>query len=134
MPTLPSGDILSSGIEYQQFPSRTWNINKETGRIEGEADRLPSVRQAAEIILNVNRFQWQIYRPYSGSMFDGLLGQESGFVAAELQRRIKDALSVDNRIQSITDFSFSMDDESMYVSFRVLSVYGVTDPVEVTIS
>lgn len=135
MSTLPSSEMnLSAGIEYRQFPSRTWNINKETNRIEGDTDRLPSVQQAAEVILNVLRFRWQIYRSFSGSRFLDLMGQEAGFVAAELQRRIKEALSMDDRIQGITDFSFTTNVDSLTVQFRVLSVYGTTDPVEVTLS
>lgn len=135
MATLPTGGIgLSGGIEYRQFPSRTWNINKETNRIEGYADRLPSVQQAAEIILNTLRFRWQIYKSFSGVRLQELLGLESDFVGAELQRRIREALSMDDRIQGISDFTFSMDENKMILNFRVNTVYGITDPVEVTIS
>ncbi len=135
MSTLPTGGIsLSEGVEYRQFPSRTWNINKETNRIDGYTDRLPSVQQASEIILNTLRFRWQIYKTFSGVRLDDLIGLESDFVDAELQRRILDALSMDDRIQGISNFSFSMDGDAMVVNFRVNSVYGVTDPVEVTIS
>lgn len=84
--------------------------------------------------MNVLRFQWQIYRPYSGIQYHDLIGQESGFVAAELQRRIKEALAVDDRITGISGFSFSVDGDAMTVNFRVNTVYGTTDPLEVTIS
>ncbi len=135
METLPTSPInTTGGIEYQQYPSRTWNVNKDTQRIEGDTDRLPSVQQAAEIILNTQRFRWQIYQPFSGVHLEDLIGQESDFVGAELQRRIKEALAVDERIQGISDFSFYMEEDSMMVQFRVNTVYGLTDPVEVTIS
>lgn len=135
MATLPTGGIgLSDGVEYRQFPSRTWSINKETNRIDGYADRLSSVQQAAEIILNTTRFRWQIYKSFSGVRLHDLLGLESDFVGAELQRRIREALSMDDRIQGISNFSFSMDGDKMLANFRVNTVYGVTDPVEVTIS
>ena len=135
METLPTSPInTTGGIEYQQYPPRTWNVNKDTQRIEGDTDRLPSVQQAAEIILNTQRFRWQIYQPFSGVHLEDLIGQESDFVGAELQRRIKEALAVDERIQGISDFSFYMEEDSMMVQFRVNTVYGLTDPVEVTIS
>lgn len=135
METLPTSPInTTGGIEYQQYPSRTWNVNKDTQRIEGDTDRLPSVQQAAEIILNTQRFRWQIYQPFSGVHLEDLIGQESDFVGAELQRRIKEALTVDERIRGISDFSFYMEEDSMMVQFRVNTVYGLTDPVEVTIS
>ena len=104
MATLPEGNgVISAGVEYRQLPSLTWSINKETNRIEGYADRLTAVAQAAEIIINTERFEWQIYRAFSGVRLDDLLGLESDFVAAELQRRIREALSMDNRISGISD-------------------------------
>ncbi len=130
MATLPSGGAISGGVQYEQYPSRTWRIDKETNRIDGCSDRLQSVTQAAEVILNVERFSWQIYQPYSGVRLHDLLGQEPDFVAAELQRRIREALTVDDRISGISDFSAHMEGDAMLVSFRVNSVYGDTDPIQ----
>lgn len=135
MTTLPTGGInLSQNVEYRQFPSLTWHINKETNRINGEADRLDAVRQAVEIILNTERFRWQIYRPYSGVSWLDLLGQDPGFVGAELPRRIRDALTVDDRITGISSFSYMVDGDGMTVSFSVNSVYGSTGRIEVTLT
>ena len=54
MPTLPTSAIdLSAGVSFVSQPSRTWYINKETSRIQGECDGWQSVRQAVEVILNV---------------------------------------------------------------------------------
>ena len=39
---------------------------------------LAAVRQAVEIILSVERFRWQVYRPYSGMQWEGLIGQDPG--------------------------------------------------------
>ena len=100
MPTLPTSTIdLSAGVSFVSQPSRTWYINKETNRIQGECDGWYSVRQAVEVILNVERFRWQIYSPYSGMQWDGLIGQDPGYVASELQRRITDALKMDDRVR-----------------------------------
>ncbi len=133
MATLPEGNgVISAGVEYRQLPSLTWSINKETNRIEGYADRLTAVAQAAEIIINTERFEWQIYRAFSGVRLDDLLGLESDFVAAELQRRIREALSMDNRISGISDYAVTVDGDTMTVSFRVLTVYGETEPINFT--
>ena len=133
MATLPEGNgVISAGVEYRQLPSLTWSINKETNRIEGYADRLTAVAQAAEIIINTERFEWQIYRAFSGVRLDDLLGLESDFIAAELQRRIREALSMDNRISGISDYAATVDGDTMTVSFRVLTVYGETEPINFT--
>ena len=100
MPTLPTSAIdLSAGVSFVSQPSRTWYINKETNRIQGECDGWYSVRQAVEVILNVERFRWQIYSPYSGMQWDGLIGQDPGYVASELQRRITEALKMDDQVR-----------------------------------
>ena len=127
MAVLPTGGAaLSGAVMFEQQPSRTWNINKDTNRIEGETDGLSSVKQAVEIILNVERFRWQIYRPYSGMQWEGLIGRDPGYVASELQRRIMDALKMDDRVRGISDFSYSIDGNVLSASLTVNTVYGDT--------
>lgn len=136
MPTLPTASIdLSAGVTFVSQPSRTWYINKETNRIQGECDGWQSVRQAVEIILNVERFRWQIYSPYSGMQWDGLIGQDPGYVASELQRRITDALLMDDRVRGISDFSYTVEGNTLRASLTVNTVYGDTQTsVEVNIT
>lgn len=136
MPTLPTASIdLSAGVTFVSQPSRTWYINKETNRIQGECDGWQSVRQAVEIILNVERFRWQIYSPYSGMQWEGLIGQDPGYVASELQRRITDALLMDDRVRGISDFAYTVEGNTLRASLTVNTVYGDTQTsVEVNIT
>lgn len=128
MAVLPnSGNAnISSGVTFIQQPSLTWYINKETNRIRGETDGLEAVRQAVEIILNVERFRWQIYSPNSGMQWAGLIGQNPGYVASEVQRRIKDALSTDERVLGISNFEYTMNGNDFVCSLTVNTVYGNT--------
>lgn len=135
MATLPVGMDLSAGVTFVSQPSRTWYINKEINRIQGECDGWQSVRQAVEIILNVERFRWQIYSPYSGMQWDGLIGQDPGYVASELQRRITDALLMDDRVRGISDFAYTVEGNTLRASLTVNTVYGDTQTsVEVNIT
>lgn len=136
MPTLPTASIdLSAGVTFVSQPSRTWYINKETNRIQGECDGWQSVRQAVEVILNVERFRWQIYRTYSGVQWEGLIGQDPGYVASELQRRITQALTMDDRVRGISNFSYSTNGNTLTASFTVNTVYGATQTtVEVNVA
>lgn len=136
MATLPTSKRdLSAGVRFEEQPSRTWYLNKETNRLQGECDGLEAVRQAVEIILNVERFRWQIYSPYSGMQWEGLIGQDPGYVASELQRRIRDALSVDSRVTGLSDFSYSVSGNALTASLTVNTVYGDTQTtVEVTLT
>lgn len=133
MAVLPTSSInISGGVSFQSQPSLSWYINKETNRIEGTTDGLEAVRQAVEIILHVERFRWQIYRPYSGMEWDGLIGQDPGYVGAELQRRVIDALTVDDRVTGISDYDYTVDGSSLSAVFTVNTVYGsIAESLEV---
>lgn len=137
MAVLPeSGNInISSGVTFIQQPSLTWYINKDNNRIQGEVDNLDAVRQAVEIILNVERFRWQIYSPNSGMQWDGLIGQNPGYVASEVQRRIKDALSTDERVLGISNFEYTLSGADFVGSVTVETVYGrIQTTVEVNLN
>lgn len=128
MAVLPTSSInITGGVNFQTQPSLSWYINKETNRIEGTVDGQAAVRQAVEIILNVERFRWQIYRPYSGMEWDGLIGQDPGYVGAELQRRVIDALTVDDRVTGISNYEYTVDGNSLHATFTVNTVYGSFD-------
>lgn len=133
MAVLPTSSIdITGGVNFQNQPSLSWYINKETNRIEGTVDGQAAVRQAVEIILNVERFRWQIYRPYSGMEWDGLIGQDPGYVGAELQRRVIDALTVDDRVTGISDYDYTVDGSSLSAVFTVNTVYGsIAESLEV---
>lgn len=133
MAVLPTGNLPD--VTFQQQPDLTWGIDKTTNRIRGTVTGWEAVRQAVEIILNVERFRWQIYRPYSGMQWNGLIGQDPGYVAAELQRRIQDALRMDDRVQGISDFSYTVSGNVLTASLTVNTVYGaVESSVEVNLN
>ena len=133
MATLPEGNLQD--VRVRQEPDLTWSIDKETNRIAGEVTGLAAVRQAVEIILNVERFRWQIYRAYSGMQWAGLVGQDPGYVASELQRRMGEALRMDDRVRGISDFTYSVEGDILTASVTVDTVYGETQAsVEVNIT
>ena len=138
MPVLPdsgSVSLLPDGVQIVQQPSLTWGIDKGTNRIQWEIDGYQAVKQAVEIILNVERFRWQIYLPSSGMQWDGLIGQDPGYVASEVQRRILDALLMDDRVRGISNFEYTMSGEDFSASLTVNTVYGtVPATVEVKLS
>lgn len=135
MPTLPQGGSLPPIVSVESMPSLTWYINKDTNRIQGTVDNYDAVVQAVQIILNVERFRWQIYSPYSGMQWRGLIGEDPGYVAAELQRRIRDALMMDDRVTGIKDFKYTIADDVLTASLTVTTVYGdVQTTTEVNIA
>lgn len=124
MATLPQtgSDILSLNTDMQ--PSLTWAIDKETNRITGTTDGLEAVKQASDIILNTERYRWQIFKPYSGVEFEFLIGNNNSYVGSELYRQISEALKMDDRITGITDFTFEATGNNLIVNFTIQSAYG----------
>lgn len=122
---LPQSNIdLSQGIVFQDQPSLTWIADPVTNRLRGRGNNWEAVQQAVEVIVNVERFKWQIYTPNFGTDYDGLLGTEPGYAASELRRRLEDAFLPDNRILGIKDYAYSFKDVSLTVTFTALTVFG----------
>jgi len=134
--TLPQSEFdLSRGVVFQDQPSLTWIADPVTHRLRGRGDNYEAVRQAVEIIVNVERFRWQIYTPNFGTDFDNLLGRDAGYVASELQRRLTDAFLPDNRILGIASFSYTADGDTLTASVTVNTVFGeVNTTVEVQLA
>lgn len=131
MATLPQAEIdLSQGVVFQDQPSLTWIADPATNRLRGRGDNYEAVRQAVEVIVNVERFHWQIYTPNFGIDLTGLLGNDPGFVASELQRRLTDAFLPDNRILGISNFSYTFNDTVLTAAVTVNTVFG---PVNTTV-
>ena len=127
MATLPNSPAnLTQGVTFEEQPSLTWYVDPVSRQVKGTADGLQAVAQTVEIILSVERFLWQIYGPDFGMQWQGLIGKDPGYVASELQRRVLDAFSVDSRINGISEFSHSVEGDTMTVSMTVDTVYGPT--------
>ena len=134
MATLPQGVGISAPTEYVDLPTNTFIIDWSTKQIAGTGTGLAAMRQAVEIILNVERFRWQIYDSNFGSELQDLPGNELDYIQSELPRRIEEAFSVDNRILSVDNYVFSADGRgNLTVSFDVQTAYG-TIQEEVTVN
>lgn len=114
-------------------PSLTWYCDQAAGRIQGTIDNYDAVFQAVEIIMNTERYYWQIYKPSSGITLNDLIGQNPGYVAALLQRRCREALKMDDRVIDIDSFAYTFSGGNMTATFRVRTVYGnINQSVEVS--
>jgi hypothetical protein len=52
------------------------------------------------------------------------MGQDPGYVAAELQRRLEESLTVDDRVTGVKDFSYTVQGQALTASFTVSTIYG----------
>lgn len=106
-----------------QIPSRTYRL--QNGRIAGWIDELAAMRQAIEKVLHTERFTWLIYTDNYGVELKNLLGEELDLVMAEMERIVREALSVDERIIEIESFQVTQESrDTLLVSFFVTTIFG----------
>lgn len=132
MATLPEVGY-EDDIEIVGEPSKTWIIDRNTNQVKGIGDGLPAMRQLVDILLNTERYYWQIYTDNFGVETEDLPGNDRAFIEAELPRRIEDAMSVDERIEGVENFVFTQTEPgSLLCAFDVNTVFGtVAGEVEI---
>ena len=122
--TLPDIIGFDTDIQLTSRPSRTWIIDRNSMQVGYMDEGLEAVRQAVEIALNVDRFRWQIYNTNFGNELKDLIGDDADYIQSEFPRMVDDALSVDDRVIDTTDYIFTVNGDSMAVSFTVNTVFG----------
>lgn len=127
--TVPvSNDVFSLELNAANPPSKSFKLDPETGSVTRRIDGMEAVKQAVFKILNTERYLYPIYSWDYGVELSDLFGEPYDYVCAESERRICEALEVDDRINSVGEFNFSRGKKgSVIVSFTVHSIYGGFD-------
>jgi hypothetical protein len=110
---------LIQGFQIVEHPTKTYKLDIEKGTVVGYTDHLDAMKQAVYLILNTERFHYEIYSWNYGIELLGLIGEPKEYVYAELKRRITEALTQDERIESVDAFSFLADKNEVAVVFTV---------------
>ncbi len=116
--------ILTDHVEESRMPSLTYGIREEQQEVRGNIDGLEAVKQAIYKILMTERYRYLIYDFQYGVEFADLFGKPVSFVIPTVEKRIREALLADDRILSVTDFTFRMEREDLVVGFRVETEFG----------
>lgn len=128
MGILPETTInAQNGVVYQNYPTKTYYIDPISHHISGFTDGLQAMQQAVEIIVNIERYFWQIYTPNFGMQWNGLIGNNPDFVGLEMKRRLDNAFSIDSRILGISNYKYSIVEDNLTSTFTVHTVYGDID-------
>lgn len=127
--------FLSQDFEIEEQPSLTYKMDMENNCVRGYVDGREAVKQAIFRILQTERYQYIIYPWWYGIETLDLYGEPVGWVCAELERRIEEALLVDSRITDVTDFEHDTDVKGVvHTTFTVHTIYGdVSSEKEVNI-
>lgn len=122
-----TNDGLQQDFEIEQQPTKTYKLNRVDMGITGFVDNKEAMEQAIYKILNTERYSSLIYSWNYGIELVDLFGQPMSFVLPELKRRITEALTQDERIQSVDAFSFEVDKRKVHVTFTAYTIFGDVD-------
>lgn len=115
-------DLMEFALEEE--PSYTYKLDIDKGRIKGMTDEADAMLQAVYLILSVERYQYPIYSYNYGVELADLIGQPKDYVMSEAKRRITEALTQDDRIESVDEWAFETTKKSVIVTFVVHTIFG----------
>ncbi len=124
IPATNDHEVLRA-LTFDTDPSFTYKILIDQNRIAGYTDGQDAMIQAIYKILNTERYVYPIYSWNYGIELRDLFGQNMTYIAAELERRIREALLADERITLIDGFSFSYPKKNaIHVEFKAHTIFG----------
>lgn len=123
-PTLYSEVLTDPEYDITLYPSYTYYMNLNTNRIIGNIDGIEAMPQAIYKILNTERSAYLAYSDNYGVELMDLYGKQMTYVIPELERRIKEALEWDSRINSVDNFEFELKGSSVTATFTVHTIFG----------
>lgn len=126
---LPQNSIDDLTVDFEEIvqPSRTYKLDLERKRIVGYADGREAVEQAIYKLLSTERYDHLIYTWNYGAEIAKLFGQPIPYVYSELKRLITEALTHDDRIESVDAFNFSHVKHKVHVKFTAHTNVGAID-------
>jgi hypothetical protein len=113
------------GFEVETQPTYTYKMNLDGDAIRGTTDELEAMKQAIQKILLTERYQYVMYSWDYGIETIDLYGEPISYVCPELERRIAEALLMDDRIEDVTDFEFDTSQKGVvHAAFTVHTIFG----------
>ena len=117
--------FLEQDFEIEEQPTHTYKMNLTSELIRGYTDGQEAMKQAIYKILNTERYQYVMYSWNYGIELLDLYGEPVSYVCPELERRITEALTWDDRIQSVDNFEFNISKKGeILVTFTAHTVFG----------
>lgn len=117
--------FLDRDFEITRQPTHTYRMDLEPHQIIGYTDGLTAMEQAIYKILLTERYQYIMYSWNYGIELMDLFGMPVSYVCPELERRITEALTWDDRIDSVDGFEFDFPKKGIvHVSFTAHTIFG----------
>ena len=118
----PEEDLLEESAELSD---KTFLLNFENNRIQGNIKELEAVKQSIICMLETERYAYLIHTWQYGASIEQYIGQSYDYVTADIGREIKETLMTDDRVVDVYGFKFEQIGENLKVNFEVNTVYGI---------
>lgn len=115
---------IKNGFEFVTQPDLTFRLDPESMTIWDKISGINALRQAVYLALNIERYDWLIYSWNYGVELRDLIGKPTDYCVPEIERRVREALTRDDRITAVDNFEFEVGRGKIDVTFRVTSVFG----------
>lgn len=121
-------DDLTQDFEFFIQPTKTYRLNFNGKPSKGMLNGIEAMKQAIYLILNCERFQYEMFSWDYGIELADLIGQQNdGFLRSQLKNAITEALLQDDRITEVTDFHFNKEGQNLRVFFTAITTEGNVD-------
>ena len=127
--TPQGGTDLKRIAGLRKQPGKNYRMLLESNRVVGTCDGKEAMKQVIYKILMTERYRYVIYSWNYGVELEDLFGMPAGYVCPELERRIAEALTQDDRIVEVKDFSFDTSRKGVVSA----TFTAVTDAGEISI-
>lgn len=115
---------LRQDFSFESLPDKTFRLHPDTDRVAGTVEQIQALQQTIYLILNTERYEWLIHSWDYGVELQDLIGKDTEYCMPEIERRIRDALMQDDRIQDVRDFAFTVEKKKVHTAFTVVTIYG----------
>lgn len=117
--------FFDQDFEITEQPTQTYKMDLANELVRGYTDEQEAMKQAIYKILNTERYQYIMYSWNYGVELLDLYGEPISYVCPELERRITEALTWDDRIKSVDNFEFNISKKGeIHVTFTAHTVFG----------
>ena len=116
--------------DAEEQPSKTYRLDLDGKRVRGCVDGLEAVKQAIDKALRTIRYDSLIYDDDYGSELLTMLHDPNTtkeLIETSFPQLIREALSNDTRILSVSGFSFEYSKDSVLVRFTAETIFGSTE-------
>ena len=125
MALTPETEYDIGNIEYVSYPTKSFLFDENTKHLIVSNDNSALMEQTIVTILEVERFSYEIFTDNVGTEKVDLPGLDKSVIINMLQGRIRNALSIDDRILNVSNFNYEIEDKTkLIVSFTVNTIFG----------